>query len=434
MVKIISVNCQGLGDIAKRKDVFSYLRALKHNIYCLQDTHFSCDIENEVRNMWGYQCFFSSYSTNSRGVAILVNNNFDFKPLTEKGDVDGNYLLLKACIEGHEVLICNVYGPNNDNPLFFDNIQNFINDMQCTNIIWCGDFNLVLNPDLDYYNYKNINNPKARDKVLELIENNNYIDPFRQLHENIRRYSWRKKTPLKQSRLDFFLISQTLLSGLEKCNIESSYRSDHSMISLSIVFNDFKKGRGLWKFNNSLLYDENYLDCIKNIILAVKKQYAIPVYNFDNIHSIPDASIAFTINDQLFLETLLMEIRGKTISYASYLKKKERMEEKELIEKIKTLEENACDSNIDELSSKKQELENIRKHKLQGNYIRSRAKWVEEGEKPSKYFCALESRNFTNKIIPRLENTEGRVIYEQSEILGETKTFYEKLYKKNRSE
>ena len=106
------------------------------------------------------------------------------------------------------------------------------------------------------------------------------------------------------------------------------------------------------------------------------------------------------------------------------------MEEKELIEKIKTLEENACDSNIDELSSKKQELENIRKHKLQGNYIRSRAKWVEEGEKPSKYFCALESRNFTNKIIPRLENTEGRVIYEQSEILGETKTFYEKLYKK----
>lgn len=300
MVRIISVNCQGLGDIAKRKDVFNYLRALECNIYCLQDTHFSHDTEDEIRNLWGYQCFFSSYSTNSRGIAILINNNFDFKPLIEKGDIDGNYFILKACIEGHEVLICTIYGPNNDTPLFFENIQNHIDDMQCSNIIWCGDFNLVLNPDLDYYNYKYINNSKARDKVLEIMESNSYIDPFRQLHENIRRYSWRRKTPLKQSRLDFFLISETLLSGLEMCTIEPSYRSDHSMISLKISFNDFKKGRGLWKFNNSLLYDENYLDCIKDIIIKVKKQYAIPVYNFDNIHDISDADISFSINDQLF--------------------------------------------------------------------------------------------------------------------------------------
>lgn len=31
--------------------------------------------------------------------------------------------------------------------------------------------------------------------------------------------------------------------------------------------------------------------------------------------------------------------------------------------------------------------------------IRSRAHWLEEGEKPSKYFCNLESRNFLNKTI-----------------------------------
>ena len=64
-------------------------------------------------------------------------------------------------------------------------------------------------------------------------------------------------------------------------------------------------------------------------------------------------------------------------------------------------------------------------------YVRSRARWVEEGEKPSHYFCTLESRNFTNKIIPRLECNDGTVIYEQSEILKETKSFYEQLYKKS---
>jgi hypothetical protein len=72
---------------------------------------------------------------------------------------------------------------------------------------------------------------------------------------------------------------------------------------LSIKYNEFRKGRGLWKFNNSLLYDEKYLDCIKNNILEVKKQYAIPVYNFDNIHNVADADISFLINDQLFVET-----------------------------------------------------------------------------------------------------------------------------------
>lgn len=92
---------------------------------------------------------------------------------------------------------------------------------------------------------------------------------------------------------------------------------------MSLVFNDFKKGRGLWKFNNSLLYDD-YLECIRDFILQVKKQYALPVYNINNLNQLPDENILFIINDQLFLETLLMEIRGKTISYSSYIKKKKR--------------------------------------------------------------------------------------------------------------
>ena len=39
---------------------------------------------------------------------------------------------------------------------------------------------------------------------------------------------------------------------------------------------------------------------------------------------IRNKDIQFTINDQLFLDTLLMEIRGKTISYASYKAKHKR--------------------------------------------------------------------------------------------------------------
>ena len=42
-----------------------------------------------------------------------------------------------------------------------------------------------------------------------------------------------------------------------------------------------------------------------------------------NVNDISDNDIVFTINDQLFLETLLMTIRGDTIKYNSV--KKERI-------------------------------------------------------------------------------------------------------------
>ena len=48
--------------------------------------------------------------------------------------------------------------------------------------------------------------------------------------------------------------------------------------------------------------------------------------------------IQFNINDQLFLETLLMMIRGNTIKYSSEKKKKRVKEEKALEEDIKRLE------------------------------------------------------------------------------------------------
>lgn len=77
----------------------------------------------------------------------------------------------------------------------------------------------------------------------------------------------------------------------------------------------------LWKHNNSLLKELAYLNLINSKIDDVKRQYAISIYNKDKINDIPNEEIQLTINDQLFLDTLLMELRGKSISYASFRKK-----------------------------------------------------------------------------------------------------------------
>ena len=89
-LKICSLNCQGLGDSKKRRDVLDYLRSKGYSMLCLQDTHFTKNIEKIIRAEWGYQVYFSSYTSQSRGVAIFIRNNFEFKLHNSVVDETGN--------------------------------------------------------------------------------------------------------------------------------------------------------------------------------------------------------------------------------------------------------------------------------------------------------------------------------------------------------
>ena len=91
----------------------------------------------------------------------------------------------------------------------------------------------------------------------------------------------------------------------------------------------------------------------------------------------------------------------------------------------KTVTENS----IENLETKKHELESLRNEKMKGKLVRSRAQWVDEGEKPTKYLCGLESKNYTSKIIPKVEKDNGEIVTDQKEILKEVQYFFENLYK-----
>ena len=147
----------------------------------------------------------------------------------------------------------------------------------------------------------------------------NLVDAFRQLNPNISRFTWRKKNPIKQARLDYFLISESTLDVVQQCNIKSSYRSDHSIKEMSIKLNPFIKGRGVWKFNTSLLKNKDYLDLIQDIIVKEKVKYTLPVYSSEFIKS-TNRDLFFKIDDDEFLENLLLRIRGESIKFATYLK------------------------------------------------------------------------------------------------------------------
>ena len=157
----------------------------------------------------------------------------------------------------------------------------------------------------------------------------------------------------------------------------------------------------------------------------------MPIYNLGELKRIPNEEIQFTVNDQLFLDTVLMEIRGPSISYSSYKNKQNKTKnrrEKDLLKQINDLENSLEKANIEQLENLKTELYDIRNDKLKGYMIRSKAQYIGQGEKPTKYFCALEKHHYVSKLIGKIEKDDGLITTEQSEILTEMGNFYKKLY------
>ena len=71
-----------------------------------------------------------------------------------------------------------IYGPNKDDTSFYINLFKNINEIGNDTYVICGDFNISLDPTMDCYTYKHINNPKARKYVLDMINENNHLGNF----------------------------------------------------------------------------------------------------------------------------------------------------------------------------------------------------------------------------------------------------------------
>jgi hypothetical protein len=190
--------------------------------------------------------------------------------------------------------------------------------------------------------------------------------------------------------------------------IKPSFCSDHSKIVLKLKCVSFDHGKGLWKHNNSLLKNLDYLKEINKIIDKTIIEYAVPIYNYENILDINPSDLQLTINDQLFLDILF--IRGKSISYSSYKKKESNKQEIVIKEQIENLENSFSADKVEQLNNLKEELNKIQNEKLKGFMIRLIVDWIIDGEKPSKLFCNLEKNNYITKTIFRVINDDGTEI------------------------
>ena len=81
LIKLITLNCNGLAEKPKRNRVLDILSTYRKALICLQEVHTTeCgDSQHPWAGEWKGQSFWSGMSSRSAGVAILVTPDLHFK-------------------------------------------------------------------------------------------------------------------------------------------------------------------------------------------------------------------------------------------------------------------------------------------------------------------------------------------------------------------
>ena len=130
-------------------------------------------------------------------------------------------------------------------------IQYWINKYPNAGLILGGDFNMVLNRDLDRF-------PSRADSVCPIMNafmmRFSVVDIWRETNPQQRLYTWSSKDLSKQSRTHYWLISQSLANSCNSTSTHATPLTDHSAVSLKVSLSaslDFRSTPSYWKRNNS---------------------------------------------------------------------------------------------------------------------------------------------------------------------------------------
>ena len=215
---------------------------------------------------------FSHGTSIARGICIAFRPNLETKILSQPVcDDNGRYIIVYVEIQGSPFVLVHCYAPNTESSQvkLFKEILAQLGNLefdQDSGFILTGDSNLIFDTLLDSLSGKPQLNKRSIFHFKILMEDLELVDIWRVKNPTFRQFTWKCKTALKMRRLDFFLIADTLQSSVSLCEILNPLESDHSPVKIGFKSPYTVKGLGYWKFNNSLLDDNNFVQNMKQVI------------------------------------------------------------------------------------------------------------------------------------------------------------------------
>lgn len=178
---MLSWNVRGINSPIKRGKVYAHLKKIGAEIIFLQETHIKTTARFSIKAPWMSQVYQSSFSTKARGVAIIIKKSVPFIHKQTIHDINGRYLIVIGEINSLSITLVNIYGPNFDDPSFFEKVFKRIPDFMNTQIIMAGDYNCVLNARLDTQPRRTTTS-KSSLLLNNYMQKLNLVDSWRAIH------------------------------------------------------------------------------------------------------------------------------------------------------------------------------------------------------------------------------------------------------------
>ena len=134
-------------------------------------------------------------------------------------------------------------------------------------MIFAEDFNLTFDKNLESAGGNLLLRKHGLSEIIKLNENFNLRDIWRMCNPHRKPFTFRQKhfIGIIQLRLEYIFVYNSLQESVKKTEVLNFLSSNHFLVFCSFVNNDtFTRGSGIWKFNNSLLLNTEFVKKIKN--------------------------------------------------------------------------------------------------------------------------------------------------------------------------
>ena len=301
---------------------------------------------------------------------------------------DERILGIKFNVDDKTFYVFNVYGPSTEDErtIFFSQLEERcrVSVEDNAQVIIAGDFNVVSSNDLDIIS-GNPHNAKSVDSFNATMAKLNVFDCWRLFHSDEKQYTWNRNNPFIARRLDYIFGNSSLFDKLVRSDIVPIPGTDHRGVVTESYLNDSNRGPSYWKFSEYLLHDPVYVENMNDFLDGFQDAYE----GFD---------------EQTKWDLRKIKIREMSISYSKMKAKNNKNNISKLREQLnevdKILAQDPDNSRYISLARDiKMKLDLAAVNYCKGAQVGARIKWIEEGEKNSKYFFALEKSRSSRKTI-----------------------------------
>ena len=122
------------------------------DIYLLQETHSSSKDVKDWKHQLGGEAFFSGRSSNSQGVAFLLNPKCTHVIQKYPEIIEGKLQAIEIMIDEKLVTIINIYGSNLDDIQDLIQLEKYLNENDDNTFMIGGYFNTALDMKMDNTN------------------------------------------------------------------------------------------------------------------------------------------------------------------------------------------------------------------------------------------------------------------------------------------